>query len=106
MVQELTDGNFDEVVYDSGMPILVCFWAQWCRPYKILIPTMRQLAIDYNRKAIIAKLYIDSNPKATKKYNVRNIPTILFFKNGEVADRQVGAVSKSNIAQRLDYLID
>ncbi|MBS1559879.1 MAG: thioredoxin [Bacteroidetes bacterium] len=97
---ELTDSNFDEVI-KSDKPVLVDFWAEWCGPCKMIGPLVEELASDYEGKAIIAKLNVDENPQATARFGVRNIPTLLVFKNGQVVDKQVGAVPKSVLASKL-----
>ncbi|MBS1490876.1 MAG: thioredoxin [Bacteroidetes bacterium] len=97
---ELTDSNFDEVI-KSDKPVLVDFWAEWCGPCKMIGPLVEELANDYEGKAIIAKLNVDENPQATARFGVRNIPTLLVFKNGQVVDKQVGAVPKSVLASKL-----
>lgn len=97
---ELTDSNFDQIVA-SDKPVLVDFWAEWCGPCKMIAPTVEELAKDFDGKAVIAKLDVDSNPLVSAKYGIRSIPTLLVFKNGQVVDKQVGAVPKSTLAQKL-----
>ncbi len=105
MALEATDGNFDELVLNSDKPVIVDFWAEWCGPCRMVGPIVEEVGVDYEGKAVVAKVDVDSNPGITAKYGIRNIPTILFFKNGEVADKQVGAVPKSAIAAKLDALL-
>ena len=105
MALEATDGNFDELVLNSDKPVIVDFWAEWCGPCRMVGPIVEEVGVDYEGKAIVAKVDVDSNPGITAKYGIRNIPTILFFKNGEVADKQIGAVPKSNIVGKLDALL-
>jgi len=104
MALELTDQNFDEVVLHSDKPVIVDFWAEWCGPCRMVGPIVEEIGNDYIDKAVVAKLDVDSNPNVTRKYGIRNIPTVLFFKNGEIADKQVGAVPKSNLVNKLEAL--
>ena len=104
MALEVTDGNFEELVLKSDKPVIVDFWAEWCGPCRMVGPIVEEVGVDYDSKAVVAKVDVDSNPGITAKYGIRNIPTILFFKNGEVADKQVGAVPKSSIVAKLDAL--
>ena len=105
MALEATDGNFDELVLNSDKPVIVDFWAEWCGPCRMVGPIVEEVGVDYEGKAVVAKVDVDSNPGITAKYGIRNIPTILFFKNGDVADKQVGAVPKSTIVSKLDALL-
>lgn len=102
---ELTDQNFDEVVLHSDKPVIVDFWAEWCGPCHIVGPIVEEIGNEYAEQALVGKLDVDSNPNVTRKYGIRNIPTVLFFKNGEVADKQVGAVPKSNLVNKLEALL-
>ena len=97
----LTDANFDEII-NSDKPVLVDFWAEWCGPCKMIGPAVEELANDYDGKAVVAKLNVDENPQVTAKFGVRSIPTLLVFKKGQVVDKQVGAVPKSILAQKLE----
>jgi len=98
---EITDSNFNEVV-NSDKPVLVDFWAEWCGPCKMIAPVVDELANDYDGKAVVGKVDVDSNPEVAGKFGIRSIPTLLVFKNGEVVDKQVGAVNKSILSQKLD----
>ncbi len=97
---EITDANFDEII-KSDKPVLVDFWAEWCGPCKMIGPVVEELAGDYDGKAVIGKLNVDENPQVAARFGVRSIPTLLVFKGGQVVDKQVGAVPKSVLNQKL-----
>jgi len=101
----LTDDNFKELVLESNVPVIVDLWAEWCGPCRMVGPLVDELATEYEGRAVCGKIDVDSNPDVSVEYGVRNIPTILFFKNGELVDKQVGAVPKSVLAQKLDALL-
>ncbi|QZE14332.1 thioredoxin [Halosquirtibacter laminarini] len=105
MAIEVTDANFDEVVIQSEQPVLVDFWAEWCGPCRMLTPVVEELAKEYEGKVVVTKMDVDNNQGTAAKYGIRNIPTILFFKGGEVVDKQVGAVPKTILASKLDSLL-
>lgn len=105
MVQEGTDANFEEIVLKSDKPVLVDFWAEWCGPCRMVGPVVDELAGDYEGKATIVKVDVDNNPEIAQKFGIRNIPTILFFKDGDVADKLVGANPKAKFAEKLDALM-
>ncbi len=104
MALEITDANFDELVA-SGKPVVVDFWATWCGPCKKIAPEIEALAKEYEGQAIIGKCDVDSNDGLTGKFGVRNIPTVLFIKNGEVVDKQVGAAPKSTFEDKLKAIL-
>jgi thioredoxin 1 len=102
MAIELTDSNFDELVLNSDKPVLVDFWAEWCGPCRIVGPIVEEISKDMDGKAVVGKVDVDSNHSVSMKYGIRNIPTLLIFKNGEVVDKQVGAVPKQVLMQKLE----
>jgi len=105
MAVKLTDANFDEIVLKADKPVLVDFWAEWCGPCRVIGPMVNDIAEDYNDRVIVGKLDVDSNPAVSAKYGIRNIPTILFFKNGQVVDKQVGVVPKGNLVNKVEALL-
>ncbi|WP_339735780.1 thioredoxin [uncultured Sunxiuqinia sp.] len=105
MAQEVNDANFEEVVLQSDKPVLVDFWAEWCGPCRMVAPVVEELSQDYAGKLLVTKVDVDSNPETAMKFGIRNIPTILFFKGGEVVDKHVGAAPKSALATKVDALL-
>lgn len=105
MALVFTDANFDELVLKSDKPVLVDLWAEWCGPCRMIGPLVEQLHHEYEGKAVIGKLNVDENAAVTTKYSIRNIPTILFFKNGELVDKVVGSVPKNQLATKIDALL-
>ena len=105
MALEITDSNFEETVLKSDKPVLVDFWAAWCGPCRMVGPIIDELSEEYQEKAVVGKVDIDSNQQYAAQFGVRNIPTVLVFKNGELVDRKVGVSSKNDYAQALDSLI-
>lgn len=102
MAIELTDANFEEVVLKSNVPVLVDFWAEWCGPCRMVGPIVEEMSKEYGDKAVIGKLDVDNNPNVSIQFGIRNIPALLFFKNGQVVDKQVGAVPKSVLVGKLN----
>jgi thioredoxin 1 len=102
MAVELTDGNFEEMVMNSDKPVLVDFWAEWCGPCRMVGPIVEELATEYDGKAVIGKVNVDENQDISMKFGIRNIPTLLIFKNGEIVDKQVGVAAKNVLAGKLD----
>jgi thioredoxin 1 len=101
MAVVITDDNFDELVLRSDKLVLLDFWADWCSPCKMVSPVVEQLYEDYKDVAVIAKIDAERNPQTTKKYGICNIPALLFFKNGELVDKQIGAVPKNTLVEKL-----
>ncbi|MCZ2084453.1 MULTISPECIES: thioredoxin [unclassified Kaistella] len=101
MALEITDQSFQEMVLNSDKPVLVDFWAVWCGPCRTLGPIIEEVATDFEGKAIVGKVDVDNNQQVSVDYGIRNIPTVLIFKNGEVVDKIVGVASKEVIAEKL-----
>lgn len=101
----LTDTSFDQEVLQSGVPVLVDFWAEWCGPCKMLGPVLEELAGEYTGRIKVAKVNIDEHQKVASDYGIRAIPTLLLFKNGEVAEQIVGLRSKRDLKASLDKVV-
>ena len=101
-ISHINDDDFDNHVTNSNLPVLVDYWAEWCGPCKAIAPILDELAKDYEGKVNIAKLNIDNNQNTPAKYGIRGIPTLMLFKNGNVIDTKVGALSKSQLVAFLD----
>jgi len=102
MALEITDANFQEVVLNSNKPVLVDFWATWCGPCRTVGPIVDELATDLEGKAIVGKVNVDNNSETPQTYGIRSIPALLIFKNGEIVDKLVGAVPKSQLLEKLE----
>ena len=101
-IKNVTDTSFENDVLQSNTPVLVDFWAAWCGPCKAIAPILDEAANDYQNRVTIAKVNVDENPDTAAKYGVRGIPTLMLFKNGEVSQTKVGALSKAQLYQFLD----
>ena len=101
----VTDGDFDATVLKADKPVLVDFWAVWCGPCQAIGPTVEELADEYAGRATIAKMNVDENPQTPGKYGIRAIPTLIVFKDGEVAEQITGAVAKAQIVKALDKVL-
>jgi thioredoxin 1 len=105
MALEINEKNFEELVMNSGKPVVLDFWAVWCGPCRMIAPIIEEMHHEYGDKAIIGKVDVDNNNEISVKFGIRNIPTVLFLKNGEVVDKVVGAVPKSTLTAKLDSLL-
>lgn len=105
MALAVNDTNFDEIVLSADKPVLVDFWAEWCGPCKMIGPYIEQIAEEFKDKAIVVKCDVDSSTEVAKRFSIRNIPTILYFKNGQIVDKQVGAAQKAVFAAKLTALL-
>ncbi|MGL4909475.1 MAG: thioredoxin [Bacteroidales bacterium] len=105
MSLEITDANFEQKVLKSTKPVMVDFWAEWCGPCRAIAPIVDELATEYEGKAVVGKVDVDANDQIPVKYGIRNIPTVLFFKNGELIDKVVGGASKSTFDEKLKGLL-
>ena len=101
-IVHLTDDNFEEEVLKSDVPVLVDYWAEWCGPCRMIAPILDDIAEEYKSKLKVAKLNIDENPMTPPKYNIRGIPTLMLFKEGNVEATKVGALSKSQLSAFVD----
>lgn len=105
MTIEINDSNFQEVVIEAGKPAVVDFWAEWCGPCRMLTPIVKELSTEFEGRVVVGKVDVDSNPGISAKYGIRNIPTLLFFKDGKVVDKQVGVVPKGSLVIKIDALL-
>ena len=105
MALEINDANFQGLVKDSNKPVLVDFWAPWCGPCRTIAPIIDELHSDMEGKAVVGKVNVDSESEISAKYGITSIPTLLFFKDGEIVDKHVGSASKSQLEEKLNSLI-
>ena len=101
----ITDNNFDELVLKSEKPIIVDFWAEWCGPCRAIAPYVEQISDEYAGRALVGKADVEQCPESAEKYAIRNIPALLFFKNGELVDKHVGLTSKAILTDKLNALL-
>lgn len=106
MVLEVTDATFEEVVLKSDKPALVDFWAVWCGPCKMVAPVVEGIAKEFEGKATVAKVDVDTNTEVSASFGIRNIPTLLFFKDGKVVDKHVGVATQKVLADKLSALVE
>lgn len=105
MALEITDATFEEVVLKSDKPVVVDFWAVWCGPCKMLGPVIEEISSEYEGKAVVGKVDVDANQEFAAKFGIRNIPTVLVFKDGEVVQRQVGVAPKKTYVDYIEGLL-
>lgn len=105
MKENLSDSNFDEIINNSPVPVIVDFWAEWCGPCKMIGQVLDELNNDYNDKILIGKVNVDEQGSLAMKYGIRNIPTLLFFKNGQLIDKQVGSVPRKVLEEKLKSIL-
>ena len=104
MALQITDANFEELV-NSGKPMVLDFWAEWCGPCRMVSPIIDELATEYEGRVTIGKMNVDENDDVVGRFGIRNIPTVLFFKDGKLVDKQVGSAPKSAYAAKIDVLL-
>tara|TARA_B110000046_G_scaffold176172_1_gene201566 strand:- start:492 stop:809 length:318 start_codon:yes stop_codon:yes gene_type:complete len=105
MALEITEANYDELVGNANVPVVLDFWAAWCGPCKMVGPLIEEMSNEYEGKAVIGKVDVDNNPGIAGKFGIRNIPTVVYLKGGELVDKSVGAVPKGQLTQKLDAIL-
>lgn len=104
MTIDVTEKNFNSVVLNSSKPVMVDLWAPWCGPCRMISPILEEISNEYSDEIIVAKCNVDENPSITLQYSIRNIPAVLFFKNGDVIDRMIGATNKSGYVKKIQTI--
>ena len=105
MALEITTANFSEMVEKADKPVVIDFWAEWCGPCRMVAPIIDEMATEFEGQAIIGKVDVDSNNEISVKFGIRNIPTVLFFKDGKLVDKQVGSAAKNVYVEKLKALL-
>jgi thioredoxin 1 len=105
MAHQFTDSNFENDALNSNQLVVVDFWAEWCGPCRIIAPIVEELAVEFEGRALIGKVDVDTNSEVSTNYNIRSIPTLLFLKGGEIVDRHVGGISKAALTQKIEALL-
>jgi thioredoxin 1 len=105
MAVEFTDANFEELAINSDKPVMIDFWAEWCGPCRMVDPIVKEMAVEYEGKAVIGKVNVDNNPDISARFGIRNIPTIIFLKGGQMVDKSVGAVPKNILTEKLEHIL-
>jgi len=105
MAKAVTEATYSEIVESTDKPVMIDFWAEWCGPCRMIAPIVEDLSTEYDGKVVILKCDVDENPEIAQKFGIRNIPTLVFLKKGELVDKLVGAVQRSKITEKLDALV-
>ena len=105
MTKAVTEATYNEIVEATDKPVMIDFWAEWCGPCRMIAPIVEDLSTEYDGKVVILKCDVDENPEIAQKFGIRNIPTLVFLKKGELVDKLVGAVQRSKITEKLDALV-